>query len=120
MVYGLRPRWTCCAVGLCAFGLGSLWGQVDYPHVTLTTEGLTAPECNDVPKLLIGGAHSCSSQETQTWLSELRSWRSNRRIRMGYSDEMYKVPELQWTQSSFIQPQMMMEDRYFYDPLAGR
>ena len=30
----------------------------------------------------------------------------------------YDRPELKWTQSSFIQPQMMVEDRYFYDPVA--
>jgi formylglycine-generating enzyme required for sulfatase activity len=30
------------------------------------------------------------------------------------------MPALQWTQSSFIQPQMMVQDRYFYDPAAGR
>ena len=30
------------------------------------------------------------------------------------------MPALQWTQSSFIQPQMMVQDRYFYDPVAGR
>ena len=30
------------------------------------------------------------------------------------------MPELRWTQSSFIQPQMMVEDRYFYDPVAGK
>ena len=29
-------------------------------------------------------------------------------------------PRCKWAQSSFIQPQMMMEDRYFYDPVAGR
>jgi formylglycine-generating enzyme required for sulfatase activity len=27
---------------------------------------------------------------------------------------------LKWTQSSFIQPQMMVHDRYFYDPVAGK
>ena len=25
-----------------------------------------------------------------------------------------------WTQSSFMQPQMMVQDRYFYDPVAGK
>ena len=30
------------------------------------------------------------------------------------------MPALQWTQSSFIQPQMMVHDRYFYDPVAGK
>jgi hypothetical protein len=32
----------------------------------------------------------------------------------------YELPRSQWTQSSFMQPQMMVQDRYFYDPVAGR
>jgi formylglycine-generating enzyme required for sulfatase activity len=42
------------------------------------------------------------------------------RIRAGYSGQEYDRPESKWTQSSFIQPQMMVEDRYFYDVEAGR
>ena len=94
--------------------------QVDYPHLKLGGEGLSAPDCNNVPKLLVGGVRGCSPEEMQTWLNEMRGWRTNRHIRMGYSDEMYNVPALKWTQSSFIQPQMMMEDRYFYDLVAGK
>ena len=30
------------------------------------------------------------------------------------------MPALHWTESSFIQPQMMVEDRYLYDPIAGK
>ena len=30
-----------------------------------------------------------------------------------------RASALKWTQSSFIQPQMMVQDRYFYDPVAG-
>ena len=41
-------------------------------------------------------------------------------IRIGYNGSEYERPELKWTQSSFIQPQMMAEDRYFYDPVAGK
>ena len=43
-----------------------------------------------------------------------------RRIRTGYNDARYKMPALQWTQSSFIQPQLMVQDRYFYDPVAHK
>ncbi len=39
---------------------------------------------------------------------------------MHYDGAEYARPELRWTQSSFIQSQMMVEDRYFYDPVAGR
>jgi formylglycine-generating enzyme required for sulfatase activity len=47
-------------------------------------------------------------------------WRDERRIRVGYSDELYSLPSLQWTQSSFIQTQMMVEDRYLYDPVSRK
>jgi iron(II)-dependent oxidoreductase len=94
--------------------------QIDYPHLKLNTEGLSAPDCNDVPKLLIGGTRACSAQEMSTWLDEMRGWRENRHIRMGYSADMYALPALKWTQSSFIQPQMMMEDRYFFDVATGK
>ena len=44
--------------------------------------------------------------------------RDERRIRIGYEGSRYDVPALKWTQSSFFQPQMMVADRYFYDPAA--
>ena len=42
------------------------------------------------------------------------------KIRIGYGDERYHLPAFQWAQSAFIQPQMMVQDRYFYDPVAGK
>jgi hypothetical protein len=54
------------------------------------------------------------------WLKDLEHWRTERRIRIGYDGSRYSLPALQWTQSSFIQPQMMVQDRYFYDPVAGK
>lgn len=58
--------------------------------------------------------------DTAGWLKELQQYREERRIRDGLSGEIYQRPELQWAQSSFIQPQSMIEDRYFYDPAARR
>src|SRR2546428_397612 len=54
------------------------------------------------------------------WLADIQHWRRERLIRIGYNASQYSRPELKWTQSSFIQPQMMIEDRYFYDPVAGK
>ncbi|MGA2591485.1 MAG: formylglycine-generating enzyme family protein [Bryobacteraceae bacterium] len=56
----------------------------------------------------------------QAWIGDLRQWRHERLIRMGYDDSEYRRPELLWTQRNFIQPQMMAEERYFYDPAAGK
>src|SRR5208282_4683614 len=60
------------------------------------------------------------AQAFKTWIEDVRHWRRERLIRIGYNGSEYERPELKWTQSSFIQPQMMIEDRYFYDPVAGR
>ncbi len=55
-----------------------------------------------------------------SWLRDIRHWRQERLIRIGYNGSEYDRPELKWTQSSFVQPQMMIEDRYFHDPVAGK
>ena len=67
-----------------------------------------------------GGSTPCTPNTHEEWLKAVTSWRTERRIRVGYNGDRYAMPELQWTQSSFIQPQMMMHDRYFYDPVAGK
>jgi gamma-glutamyl hercynylcysteine S-oxide synthase len=64
------------------------------------------------------GERSCVDHED--WLNDITHWRTERRIRIGYNGSFYEIPSLQWTQSSFIQPQMMVQDRYFYDPVAGK
>ena len=57
-----------------------------------------------------------SKEAAADWLSEITRYRTERRVRAGLTGDIYTRPELQWTQSSFIQPQSMVEDRYFYDP----
>jgi formylglycine-generating enzyme required for sulfatase activity len=59
-------------------------------------------------------------QDFTSWLEDLQHWRAEKRIRSGFDTREYERPEFRWTQRNFIQPQMMVEDRYFYDPVAGR
>ncbi len=54
------------------------------------------------------------------WLAEMTRWRDAERKRIKYDPAQYARPELRWTQRSFVQPQIMVEERYFYDPIAGR
>ena len=68
-------------------------------------------------EVLLGPA---SQEEAPAWLAAMRQWREERLGRMQFSAAEYDRPELKWTQRSFIQPQMMVEDRYFYDPVAGK
>jgi len=62
----------------------------------------------------------CAAFAHERWLRDLQHWRDERRIRIAYDPSRYQLPALQWTQSSFMQPQMMVHDRYFFDPVSGR
>ena len=78
------------------------------------------PACFTIRGAWEGGYIPCTALSHQEWLADITHWRAERRIRIGYDPSRYEMPALKWTQSSFIQPQMMVHDRYFYDPVAGR
>jgi gamma-glutamyl hercynylcysteine S-oxide synthase len=67
-----------------------------------------------------GGQEPVTEEVFQDWLADIENWRSEHLVRIGYDGSQYDRPELKWTQSSFIQPQMMAQDRYFYDPQSGQ
>ena len=54
------------------------------------------------------------------WLDDVKQWRAERRTRIGYNGSEYDRSELKWTQHSFVQPQMMVEDRYFYGSISTK
>ncbi len=85
-----------------------------------TGQQIPSPECLTLRGAWEGGYTPCTDVTHQQWLNDISHWRMERRIRTGYNDARYKLPALQWTQSSFIQPQMMVQDRYFYDPVAHK
>jgi formylglycine-generating enzyme required for sulfatase activity len=77
-------------------------------------------DCLNMKGLWEGGYKPCTPEDHQIWLKDITHWRNERRIRIGYNGARYEIPELLWTQSSFMQPQMMVQDRFFYDPVAGK
>ncbi len=77
-------------------------------------------DCLSVKGQWDGGYKPCTSEDYKEWLADITHWRNERLIRIGYDGFRYDLPELAWTQSSFLQPQMMVQERYFYDPIAGR
>jgi iron(II)-dependent oxidoreductase len=81
---------------------------------------IPVPECLAIKGLWEGGSKPCGQTEHEAWLADITHWRVERRIRVGYDGVRHDLPALKWTQSSFIQPQMMVQDRYFYDPQAGK
>jgi iron(II)-dependent oxidoreductase len=81
---------------------------------------IPVPECLTIKGLWEGGSKPCGQTEHEVWLADITHWRVERRIRVGYDGARHDLPALKWTQSSFMQPQMMVQDRYFYDPEAGK
>ena len=85
------------------------------------SQQIPAPDCLNLhyawENVLTAG---CLPFAHERWLRDIQHWRSERRIRIASDPARYELPALKWTQSSFIQPQMMVQDRYFYDPATGR
>jgi iron(II)-dependent oxidoreductase len=91
--------------------------DVKYPP---EAEQIPGPSCSRVPNLWIEPPGPCQPGDNQAWLADITHWRRERLIRIGFDPSEYERPELKWTQSSFIQPQVMIEERYLYDPESGK
>jgi len=65
-------------------------------------------------------AGPAAGADTAAWLKQMQEWRQTHRAAIVYDGAEYIRPELAWGQRSFIQPLMMVEERYFYDPVAGK
>ena len=80
-------------------------------------EQIPGPSCAAIPQWnALAPPATCTSAQFSEWLRDITHWRAERLIRVGYDDSLYREPSLLWTQSSFVQPQMMIHDRKFYDP----
>ncbi|HEV2425146.1 MAG TPA: formylglycine-generating enzyme family protein [Terriglobia bacterium] len=95
-----------------------------YPHNVYPPENEQIPgpmneTATDGECCAKGGQRPVTEASFRDWLHYIRTWRREHLVRMGYDGSQYDRPELRWTQSSFVQPQMMIHDRYFYDPAAG-
>jgi gamma-glutamyl hercynylcysteine S-oxide synthase len=89
--------------------------------VHLHDEQIDGPSCALPPEWFVRSApRPCTTAEMRAWLDDVRHWREEHRIRVGYNGAEYDRPDLKWTQSSFVQPQMMVPDRFFYDPITHR
>jgi formylglycine-generating enzyme required for sulfatase activity len=93
---------SCVAVAAC-LPASLAWGQTS--TIKDLGEVLAGPDANT---------------DTAAWLADVKQWRQEHRSAIGYDGADYDRPELAWGQRSFIQPQMMVEERTFYDPVAGK
>ena len=115
------PRKIRWAVGFSILNAAlTLLSSAQDSHYSPRGQQIPPPECFTIRGAWEGGYTPCTAGSHQAWLRDIAHWRMERRIRVGYDPTRYQVPELKWAQSSFMQPQMMVHDRYFYDPVAGK
>lgn len=99
----------------------SAWAQDShFVPFTFMEELIPAPPCLTMHNAWEGGGPPCTALTHQEWLTDITHWRAERRVRIGFDPARYSLPSLAWAQSNFIQPQMMVHDRYFYDPAKGK
>jgi gamma-glutamyl hercynylcysteine S-oxide synthase len=111
-----------CALGLtllAGYSLSSVIIAQDTAFKPVAQQ-IPAPGCLAIHGAWEGGSTACSDDAHALWLKDIRHWRTERLIRIGYDGDRYANPATAWTQTSFIQPQMMVQDRYFYDPAEGK
>ena len=99
-----------------AFSIGFAHGQDTFNAPR--GQQIPPPACFTMRGAWEGGYTPCTPASHSEWLADITHWRMERRIRVGYDSTRYEMPALKWAQSEFIQPQMMVHDRYFYDPVA--
>ena len=112
-----------CSNALClaALALGTaLFARAQDSRYEPQEQQIPPPACLTMSMPGEGGGPPCPPNTHDEWLKAVTAWRTERRIRVGYDGSRYAMPALQWAQSAFIQPQMMVHDRYFYDPAAGK
>lgn len=94
--------------------------EYKFSHVTTQRYLPTPGKAPGWPFAEIGHWKIDVNASADDWIAELEDWRREHLTRIGYDEANYRRPELQWAQRNFVHAQMMVEDRYFYDPVAGR
>lgn len=76
------------------------------------------PEFQGNWKELLAGPGSKTNYKE--WNAAMLQWRKKIKDSLHYNSFNYHRKQLSWIQSSFIQTQMMVEDRYFYDLVSRK
>jgi formylglycine-generating enzyme required for sulfatase activity len=82
------------------------------------TSAYSQPKIQGVLKELFSGPASPADHDT--WLSDMKKWRTEERKKLNFNDAEYLRPEFGWVKKTFVYVQMMAHDRYFYDAASGK
>lgn len=94
--------------------------EYKFSHVTTGRYLPTPGKAPGWPFAEIGHWQMDVAGSADDWIRDLIDWRREHLIRIGWDDTNYRRPELQWAQRNFVHAQMMVEDRFFFDPETGR
>lgn len=120
-IRAFRYSRSLAALAFAFLGAGAHAQDTRYvPFPSFKQTMIEPPGCLAWREVWEGGWQPCADDAQAQWLKDLRHWRIERRIRVGFDDVRYRDPALAWTRSVVLQTQMMVEDRYFYDPVAHR
>ncbi len=112
------PRWLRL---LSLFTASATWFAVQAQSAGPAPLPARIIEANAEKELLAGPE---KPEDFPAWLAGMRAYREKMQalIRESRGDmaDAYAEPALRWAQRSFIQPQMMAHEQYFYDPIARR
>jgi formylglycine-generating enzyme required for sulfatase activity len=98
----------------------TLFPRINYAQVAAPTAGTaTPPAVNPLrtPELLAGPERPADFPK---WLAEKKKWREDQIATLKFDAAEYNRPEFSWVAKNIIHTQMMIEDRYFYDPVSGK
>ena len=93
--------------------------EYKFSHVTTQRYLPTPGKAPGWPFAEIGHWTIDANASADDWVAELQDWRREHLVRIGFDDANYRRPELQWARSNFVHAQMMVEDRFFFDPDSG-
>ncbi len=105
-------------------GIGNAQEWVHESAYEPTEQVFSGPSCAAWPRTAnnVPGARPrpCTTDDYDGYQKALRAQRVAALPYMGYQDLEYRVPSRRWTQSSYVQTQLMVHDRFFFDPVSRK
>jgi hypothetical protein len=90
MKYGRTILFAFISSSLFMLALASAQDTPNPPH----GEQITGPACQVIPDWDSARAATCTKADIADWLSDIKHWRAEHLLRMGYEGSQYARPEL--------------------------
>jgi len=119
----MNCRFCCCSMlsallSLCLLAQSGFADEWKARHDLVSHTGvMNLTEPPPPSEVFFAGPNSPSEQPE--WLTNLKSWRNDRRTLLRFDGSEFARPDLEWTQHIFSQVQLLIWDRSLYDPEKG-